>query len=129
MSRLTADEWQRVLPLLKNIKPERREAARRRLVEGVTLVDAGAPFGYSKADVSYIVRLVMRWWEKLDAMPEKPRPPPGWVHVELMVPRRHVDEVRRVVAALYPPPEPLAARKLRAASKSAAVKPSRRSSS
>jgi hypothetical protein len=106
VSRLTEQEWRRLEPLLQNIKPDRQEAARRRLVEGLTLSAAGEPFGYSKSDVSYIVKLVLRWWEKLGNLPEKPKPPAGWTVVELMVPRRRVDEVRRLVEALYPRPGP-----------------------
>jgi hypothetical protein len=48
----------------------------------------------------------LRWWEKLNSLPEKPKPPPGWVALEVIVPRKHVGEVRRVVEALYPPPKP-----------------------
>ena len=111
MPQLTEQEWKRLLPLLKNIDINRQQAAYSRLVEGVTLVRAGEPFGYSKQDVNYIVKAVMRWWEKLNSMPDKPTPPRGWVAIELFVPRNHVDEVRRVVEALYPQPKANAKRK------------------
>src|SRR5438034_1695688 len=104
MPQLTEQEWKRLVPLLKNIDINRQQAAYSRLVQGTTLVKAGEPFGYSTQDVYYIVKTVMRWWEKLTSLPSKPAPPRGWVALELFVPRNHVDEVRRVVAALYPQP-------------------------
>src|SRR5436853_1880098 len=97
--RLTEQEWKRLVPLLKNIDINRQQAAYGRLVRGLTLVKAGEPFGYSMQDVHYIVKTVMRWWEKLNSLPDKPLPPRGWVAIELVVPRKHVDEVRRVVEA------------------------------
>jgi hypothetical protein len=104
MPRLTEEEWQRLLPLLKNIDVNRQQAAYNRLVKGLTLVKAGEAYGYSRQDVNIIVNAVMRWYDKLMSMPEKPAPPRGWVRVEFFVPRRHVEEVRRVVDALYPQP-------------------------
>lgn len=104
MSLLTEQEWERVLPLLRNIDPKRQQAAYNRLVLGMTLVEAGAPFGYSKQNVDVACKAVMRWVDKLNSVPDKPKPPPGWVAVEFMVPRSRVDEVRRVVEALCPPP-------------------------
>ena len=74
------------------------------MVLGTTLVKAGEPFGYSTQDVYYIAKTVMRWWDKLNALPGKPKPPPGWVTIELVVPRSQVDSARRVVEALYPLP-------------------------
>ena len=109
MAQLTEDDWRRLLTLLRNIDINRQQAAYRRLVQGHTLVESGSAFGYSAQDVNFIVKSVMRWWEKLNSMPDKPKPPPGWVSLELIVPRKHVDEVRRVVEALYPQPKPLAA--------------------
>ncbi|HEY2927991.1 hypothetical protein [Piscinibacter sp.] len=111
MPQLTEQEWKRLLPLLKNIDINRQQAAYSRLVQGTTLVKAGEPFGYSMQDVHYIVKTVMRWWEKLNSLPDKPMPPRGWVAIELFVPRNHVDEVRRVVEALYPQPGADAKRK------------------
>ncbi len=104
MPRLSEQDWQRLLPLLKNIDINRQEAAHRRLVQGMTMVKAGEPFGYSKQDVHGIVKAVLRWLEKLNSVPDKPAPPAGWVTIELMVPRKRVDEVRRVVEALCPAP-------------------------
>jgi len=108
---LTEQEWKRLVPLLKNIDINRQQAAYSRLVLGTTLVKAGEPFGYSTQDVFYIVKTVMRWWEKLNSLPAKPAPPRGWIALELVVPRKHVDEVRRVVAALYPQPKASVRRK------------------
>jgi len=105
MPRLTEQEWKRLLPLLRNIDINRQQAAYSRLVLGTTLVKAGAPFGYSMQDVHYIVKTVLRWWEKLNELPSKPKPPNGWVSIELVVPRNHVDDVRRVIEALYPAPK------------------------
>ena len=111
MPQLTEQEWKRLVPLLRNIDINRQQAAYSRLVQGTTLVKAGEPFGYSTQDVHYIVKTVMRWWEKLNSLPSKPTPPRGWVALELFVPRNHVDEVRRVVEALYPQPKAIAKRK------------------
>jgi hypothetical protein len=106
MSSLTEQEWKRVQPLLKNIDIHRQEAAYNRLVKGMTLAKAGEPYGYSRQDVNLIVMAVMKWYEKLNALPEKPKPPKGWVAVEFFVPRNHVVDVRRVVEAMYPQPSP-----------------------
>jgi hypothetical protein len=122
MPQLTEQEWKRLLPLLKNIDINRQQAAYSRLVQGTTLVKAGEPFGYSMQDVHYIAKTVMRWWEKLNSLPDKPTPPRGWVALELFVPRKHVDEVRRVVEALYPPPKAIAKRKGRASVRGRPVK-------
>jgi len=111
MPQLSEQEWKRLVPLLKNIDINRQQAAYSRLVLGTTLVKAGEPFGYSTQDVYYIVRTVMRWWEKLNSLPAKPALPRGWVALELVVPRNHVDEVRRVVEALYPQPKASVRRK------------------
>ena len=111
MPQLTEQEWKRLVPLLKNIDINRQQAAYSRLVLGTTLVKAGEPFGYSTQDVYYIVRTVMRWWDKLNSLPAKPALPRGWVSLELVVPRHHVDEVRRVVDALYPQPKASVRRK------------------
>jgi hypothetical protein len=105
VARLTEQEWKRLVPLLRNIDINRQQAAYSRLVLGTTLVKAGEPFGYSVQDVHYIVKTVLRWWDKLNSLPSKPKPPNGWVSIELVVPRSHVDEVRRVVEALYPQPK------------------------
>jgi hypothetical protein len=48
MTQLTGAEWKRVLPLLGNFKPERRQAAHNRLVKGWTLAKSGALYGYSR---------------------------------------------------------------------------------
>jgi len=106
MSSLTEQEWKRLLPLLKNIDPNRQQAAYNRLVLGTTLVKAGELYGYSRQDVNLIVKAVMKWYEKLNSMPDKPKPPKGWVTVEFFVPRNHVPDVRRVVEAMYPQPKP-----------------------
>lgn len=106
MSSLTEQEWKRLLPLLKNIDPNRQQAAYNRLVLGTTLVKAGELYGYSRQDVNLIVKAVMKWYEKLNSMPDKPKPPKGWVAVEFFVPRNHVTDVRRVVEAMYPQPKP-----------------------
>ena len=111
MPQLAEQEWKRLVPLLKNIDINRQQAAYSRLVLGTTLIKAGEPFGYSTQDVHYIVKTVMRWWEKLTSLPSKPVPPRGWVAIELFVPRKHVDEVRRVVEALYPQPKANATQK------------------
>ena len=111
MPQLAEQEWKRLVPLLKNIDINRQQAAYSRLVLGTTLIKAGEPFGYSTQDVHYIVKTVMRWWEKLNSLPSKPAPPRGWVAIELCVPRKHVDEVRRVVEALHPQPKANAKRK------------------
>jgi len=69
---LTEREWTRLVPLLKNIEINRQQAAYNRLVAGMTLVKAGEPFGYSKQDVHVLVKAVLRWWEKLNSLPDKP---------------------------------------------------------
>jgi hypothetical protein len=106
MPQLTEQEWKRLEPLLHNIDINRQQAAYNRVVLGLTFVKAGEPFGYSRQDVAIMVKAVMKWWDKLNSLPDKPKPPPRWVAVEVFVPRRHADEVRRIVQALYPLPKP-----------------------
>ena len=128
MPQLTEQEWKRLVPLLKNIDINRQQAAYGRLVQGLTLIKAGEPFGYSMQDVHYIVKTVMRWWEKLNSLPDKPAPPRGWVVIELAVPRKHVDEVRRVVEALYPQSKAMDKRKRQASVRVNPVKERQRGS-
>lgn len=104
MPQLTEQEWKRLLPLLDNVKVERRQAAYNRLVKGMTLVKAGELYGYSRQDVNIISNLALRKHAKLLSMPAPAPVPSGWIRVEFVVPRRHVDDVRRVVEAMHPPP-------------------------
>ena len=97
---LTEGDWRRLEPLLKNIHPNRQRAAYHRLVLGWTLVSSGEPFGLSKQDVAMIVKAVLRWWGRLQEVPEGAEAPPGWVAVQFFVPRQRVDDIRRVVDAL-----------------------------
>lgn len=104
MATLTDDDWKRVEPLLKNIDPKRQRAAYQHLVLGQTMTAAGAPWGYTRQDVNAICKAVLRWFETLKASPQRRAPPKGWVSVEVMVPRDRADEVRRLVAAMFPSP-------------------------
>jgi len=101
---LTESDWRRLEPLLKNIDPGRQLAAYNRLVLGQTLVESGVHGPFSKQDVAMIVKAVLRWWERLHEVPQGPRAPPGWVTMQLYVPRQRVDDVRRIVDALCGPP-------------------------
>jgi len=100
---LTEADWRRLEPLLKNIDPKRQLAAYNRLVLGWTLMEAGVHGPFSKQDVAMIVKAVLRWWERLHEMPQEPKPPPGWVALQLHVPRHRVADVRRIVEALCGP--------------------------
>ncbi len=104
MPQLTEQEWKRLLPLLDNIKVERRQTAYNRLVQGMTLAKSGEVYGYSRQDVNILANAVLRKHAKLNSMPEPSAAPRGWIRVEFVVPRRHVDDVRRVIEALYPQP-------------------------
>jgi hypothetical protein len=101
---LTDSDWRRLEPLLKNIDPGRQLAAYNRLVLGQTLVESGVHGPFSKQDVAMIVKAVLRWWERLHEVPQAPKPPRGWVAMQLYVPRQRVDDVRRIVDALCGPP-------------------------
>lgn len=105
MGQLTEQEWRRVLPLLENVKPERQQAAYRRLVQGMTLAKAGEPYGYSRQDVNTLSNAVLRKHAKLADEPQKFSLPSGWTRVTFVVPRRHLAELRRVIEALYPQPD------------------------
>lgn len=105
MTQLTEAEWKRVLPLLGNFKPERRQAAHNRLVKGWTLAKSGALYGYSRQDVNIIVNAVLRKHGQLNEMPDEPAIPAGWMRIQFLVPRSRVSEVRRVVEALCPQPQ------------------------
>lgn len=109
MAQLTEEEWRRVLPLLHNIKPERQQAAYNRLVKGMTYMKAGELYGYTRQDVNTIVQSVLRKHAQVMSMPQAAPVPRGWIRVEFVVPRRKVDEVRRVVNAMCARPEPVAA--------------------
>lgn len=113
MPTLTEQQWKQVEPLLRNIDAKRQAAAYNRLVKGTTLAAAGEPYGYSRQDVALIAKAVMKWHDRLKALPDRPPIPKGWVAVEFVVPRHRVDEVRRVVEALCcpPTPDPAGARK------------------
>lgn len=104
MATLTDDDWKRVEPLLKNIDPKRQRAAYQHLVRGETMTAAGAPWGYTRQDVNVICKAVLRWFETLQAIPQRPAPPKGWVSLAVVVPRDRADEVRRLVAAMFPRP-------------------------
>jgi hypothetical protein len=65
----------------------------------------------------------MKWWDKLNSIPDKPLPPRGWVAVEFFVPRAQVDEVRRVVEALCPQPKAAPAKKSKSRSASGTSNP------
>ncbi|MDQ6779730.1 MAG: transcriptional regulator KorA [Candidatus Eremiobacteraeota bacterium] len=104
MPLLTEQEWKRLLPLLANVKVERRQTAYNRLVNGMTLAKAGEAYGYSRQDVRVLANAVLRKQARLNSMPEPAAVPRGWIRMEFVVPRRHVDDVRRVIEALYPQP-------------------------
>lgn len=97
MTQLTENDWARLAPLLKNIDPNRQRAAYNRLVLGMTYAAAGEAFGYSRQDVNYVVRAVLRWWDRLAEVPDKSPVPRGCVRLEFDVPRRKAAEVRRLV--------------------------------
>lgn len=112
MPQLSEGDWARLTPLLKNMDAARQQAAYNRLVVGMTYAAAGAPFGYSRQDVSYLVRGVLRWWERLCEVPDKSPVPRGWVRLEFVVPRRKATEIRHLVeAALQSPAAAKVARK------------------
>lgn len=106
MPQLTEQEWKRLLPLLDNYKVERRQTAYNRLVKGMTLAKSGEAYGYSRQDADKLARAVLGKHAKLNSLPEPPPMPSGWTRAEFVVPGRHVEDVRRVIEALYPLPKP-----------------------
>jgi len=103
--RMTAADFDAVRPLLKNISNERVAAARAALVEGETLAEIAARYGWSRQAVNTAVGT---FWDKLAEYQEAQRTsthagvlvPPGWEVVTLIAPRALVEKFRAEIAAL-----------------------------
>ncbi len=107
--RVSAAEFDSVRPLLK-ISPERIEAARAVLVQGLTLQSVGERYGWSRQSVGDAVASV---WRTLESYRESQRLasladtllPPGWDRVTLIAPTQLIERFRNEIAELAKPPE------------------------
>lgn len=104
MAKLTELEWKRLLPQLRNIKVERQKAAYLHLVKGMPQARAAALYGYTRQDVHNLIASVLKKHERLVGVPGM-LVPPGFMRIEFVLPKRRVDEVRRIVTALCFPPD------------------------
>jgi hypothetical protein len=99
---MTQHEWQRVLPLMGKIAPERLAAAHKHLVKGLSLARAGEAAGMFRQDVHDVVRRVL---SKSLALSESDAVahggvPKGWLRLTVDVPKPMARYVRRFAAAV-----------------------------
>ena len=107
---MTAAEFEAVRPLLKNISPERIEAARLALVEGRTLQAIGLMFGWTRQAADDAVAVVWKTTESYRAAlragaEASARLPPGWEQVTLVAPDHLIAKFRAELAQLARPPD------------------------
>lgn len=106
--RMTGAEFEAVRPLLK-ISPNRIEAARSALVDGLTLKAVGEHYGWSKQAVGDAVSVVWRTLENYHAAQSAAANagallPPGWEQVTLIAPRHLIAKFRGEIANTSPQP-------------------------
>lgn len=103
--RITQAEFDAVRPLLR-MSPDRLESARLRLVEGLTLSDAGkcrTGEPYTRQSVDDAVKIVLRALHTYEELQEKSKTvseavPAGWERVTLVAPADLADEFRQRAA-------------------------------
>lgn len=98
---LTGFEYDQILPLMKNISVERREAARLALVDGLGYEEIAGIYGWSRQAVATAVN---RAWEAFQTVQEihnvghESHLPDGWVRVTLVAPEVVVPDLRSTIA-------------------------------
>lgn len=112
--RMTEREWQQVLPFLQRLTNNRRDAAYRHLVKGLSLAVAGEPYDLRRQSVHDVVQRVLakrlQMAESDSAKGEGVKK--GWVRLTLDVPAakaRHVQRFAAAVAMGVPPADAAAA--------------------
>lgn len=102
MARLTEKEWQQVLPFIARLKTQRRDAAYKHLVKGMSLARAGEAYGMNRQNVFSAVQVILRHQARLLAsgMSTNRPVPKGWVRMEVAVPRSQVSTLRKLIDAL-----------------------------
>lgn len=100
--RMTDREWRQVLPFLNRLTSDRREAAYRHLVKGLSLAIAGEPYNLRRQSVHDVVQRVLEKWSRLtesdSAKGEGVKK--GWVRLTLDVPAANARNVQRFAAAV-----------------------------
>ena len=99
---MTEQEWQRVLPLMGSIAPERLDAAHKHLVKGLSLARAGEAAGMFRQGVHDVVHRVL---SKSLALAESDSAAhggvrQGWLRLTVDVPKPMARYVRRFAAAV-----------------------------
>lgn len=100
--RMTAVEFDAIRPLL-NISPQRIEAARAALVDGLTLQAIATPNGWTRQAVNDAVTVVWNTLAKYRAAQSRSANagvllPPGWELVKLIAPTSLIDKFRSEIA-------------------------------
>jgi hypothetical protein len=114
--RMSLQEFEAVLPLIKKISDQRREAAKAALVDGMSLATVAEAFGWSRQAVNDAIGQV---WAARERYHESQRAnaqasvllPPGWEQVTLIAPSHMIERFRADIAktsteAPEPQPEP-----------------------
>lgn len=97
--RISEQEWRQLTPWISRLQERRRTAAHRYLVDGLEGDEAGAPFSMTRQDVYNVVKIVLRYYERLKHGQKFKAPSHGWVNVSFSVPKNQVSALRKIVAA------------------------------
>lgn len=100
--RMTEREWLQVLPLLRRLKVERRNAAYNHVVKGLSLARAGEPYGLRRQSVHDVVQRVLEKQQRLSEsnLVKEAGVRKGWVRLTLDVPASAAKYVKRFAGAL-----------------------------
>lgn len=116
--RISAIEFAAVLPLLRKITGDRKEAARLALVEGERHSVIAEKYGCSRAAVTDAARVVFEKVEAYRRSQEVMRKaqggeaiPPGWERVELVAPAALIEKFKAEIPTIPTPAKRKAAKK------------------
>jgi transposase-like protein len=99
---MTPAEFAACTPYIRNISPDRVQAARSALVDGETLAAIAARHGWSRQAVNVCVDTL---WQALERHKEAKKAagetiiPPGWQQVTLIAPSALIEKFRSELAA------------------------------
>lgn len=103
---MTGTEFKAVEPLLRRMRPQRLEIARRVLVDGAGLQAVASEHGDTKQNVNDAVGIVWRAYERwresqeAEAYARGLLLPPGWERVTLIAPKVMIDRFLAELAEL-----------------------------
>ena len=100
---MSLQEFEAVLPLIKKISDQRREAAKAALVDGMSLATVAEACGWTRQAVNDAIRQV---WAARERYHESQRAtaqaglllPPGWEQVTLIAPSHMIERFRADIA-------------------------------